>query len=199
VKPPYDIEKAARRVQMEIDRILLRGEPKDWMTVRGYVRRGEGPDKDFLVREVPVNPRVDMEAGTVQLILADGSRALELNQREAKKLLGLLQGFCFPKEPDPRQQELVRNVEGEEVALTSCGSTKPLIDEDMGNQEEEEEEEENMKEYLKILQQEEGGQEALAAAREALAAEAVEPTHRRLAMRTVRLLMARKMFISRKG
>lgn len=47
--------------------------------------------------------------------LADGSRVLEFNEQEAKRLMGLLQLFLFPKEPDPRQQELVRNVEGEEL------------------------------------------------------------------------------------
>jgi len=118
----YDKEKILRRTQLEIDRILLKGASKDWMTVRGYVRSGEGSNKDFLAREVDINPRVDQEIGTVQLVLADGSRVLELNGREAKRLMGLLQAFLYPKEPDPRQQELVRNVGGEELTTGGCNA-----------------------------------------------------------------------------
>ena len=112
----YDKEKANRRVQMEIDRILLKGAPRDWMITKAYVRLKDGPDKCFFIREVAVNPRVDMDAGTVQLILADGSKVLEFDKRAAKKMLGLLQVFLYPKSPDPRQLDLVRNVNGiEEV------------------------------------------------------------------------------------
>jgi hypothetical protein len=111
----YDKARLERRTQLEIDWALVHGEPKDWMKVLGYLRAGEGLHKRYFLRRVAVNPRVDMAAGTVQLVLADGSRVLELNKRQAQRLLGLLQSFLFPKEPDPRQRELVKNVNGAEV------------------------------------------------------------------------------------
>lgn len=112
----YDKERYQRRIQMEIDRLILHGAQKDWMTVRGYTRTEKGSDKDFLPATVAINPRVDMEAGTIQLVLADGSRVLELDVRQAKTLVGLLQSFLYPKAPNPRQRELVKNVDGVELA-----------------------------------------------------------------------------------
>ena len=93
------------------------GAGKDWMTVLGYIRWKEKGEKEYLPRRVAINPRVDVDAGTVQLIVSDGSRVLEIDKQQAKKLLGLLQSFLYPKQVDPRQQELVRNVDGEEVPL----------------------------------------------------------------------------------